>query len=375
VNPRRLVIIGLSVVACVRMLLVTLPATASAALPTRFSDDEFWRMVTQLSEPDGYFHSENFTSNEGAFQFVIPELKRRLTSGGVYIGVGPEQNLTYIVALRPEMAFIVDIRRQNLLEHLLYKALIEISANRTEFLSRLFCRRPSSEVGSAATASTLFSAFRGVTASRELFQQNLKAVKDALLTRHGFPLTSDDLEQIQHVYVQFYERGPELSYSFPGASPGVLELFPAYADLMTATDAAGVSHSYVATEENFQALRELEARNLIIPIVGDFAGPKALRAVGRYIEEHERTVSAFYTSNVEQYLFQDKDAWKNFYANVAMLPTSERSVFIRSIANSAPITSGPMRLSIPQVSPIANVLAAFNDGKIASYADVIAISP
>jgi hypothetical protein len=38
------------------------------------------------------------------------------------------------------MAFIVDIRRGNMLELLLYKALFEISNDRAEFLSRLFSR-------------------------------------------------------------------------------------------------------------------------------------------------------------------------------------------------------------------------------------------
>ena len=47
--------------------------------------------------------------------------------GGVYVGVGPNQNFTYIAAIRPELAFIVDIRRQNLLEHLLFKVLTEKS--------------------------------------------------------------------------------------------------------------------------------------------------------------------------------------------------------------------------------------------------------
>jgi hypothetical protein len=39
---------------------------------------------------------------------------------GVYVGVGPYQNFTYISALDPDIAFVVDIRRKNLLHHLLY---------------------------------------------------------------------------------------------------------------------------------------------------------------------------------------------------------------------------------------------------------------
>src|SRR5207244_4049069 len=140
--------------------------------------------------------------------------------------------------------------------------------------------------------------------------------------------------------------GPNLSYSFPGASRGVLELFPAYSELMTATDSAGVPQSFVATEANFQALRELELNNLIVPIVGDFGGPKAIQSIGRYVQEHGATISAFYTSNVEQYLFQDDTAWKKFYANVRTLPIDDRSLFIRSVANNGPQTPGRIRLSL-----------------------------
>src|SRR4051812_26344018 len=100
-----------------RAPVVTLP------LPAGYSDEEFWRMVSDFSETGGYFRSDNFVSNETTFQEVIPDLRRKTKPGGVYLGVGPDQNFTYMVALRPAIAFIVDIRRQNMLQHLLYKAL------------------------------------------------------------------------------------------------------------------------------------------------------------------------------------------------------------------------------------------------------------
>jgi hypothetical protein len=109
-------------------------------LPTRLSDEAFWKLVTELSEPGGRFPSDNFVSNELGTQQVLKALTRDRESSGAYIGVGPEQNFTYIVALKPKIAFIVDIRRQNLIEHLMYKSLIELSADRAEFLSRFRSR-------------------------------------------------------------------------------------------------------------------------------------------------------------------------------------------------------------------------------------------
>ena len=111
-------------------------SAAAASLPARLGDQEFWRLVSDSSEPDGTFRSDNLLSNELGFQFVVPELARTTKAGRAYMGVGPEQNFTYIVATKPAMAFIVDIRRGNLDLHLLYKALFEMSVDRADFVSR-----------------------------------------------------------------------------------------------------------------------------------------------------------------------------------------------------------------------------------------------
>jgi hypothetical protein len=84
---------------------------AAQSLPTSVSDKDFWGMVVTLSEPGGFFRSDNLISNETAFQHVIPELQKT-PHPGAYLGVGPDQNFTYITALKPKMAFIVDIRRR-----------------------------------------------------------------------------------------------------------------------------------------------------------------------------------------------------------------------------------------------------------------------
>ena len=327
IRRQHILVAGLGLLVCLGALRSTSGwLVAADSLPSRIRDEAFWRMITEFSEPNGPFFSDNFMSNENAFQHVIPELKKRLTPGGVYLGVGPEQNFTYLVALRPKAAFIIDIRRQNMLEHLLYKALIELSPDRAEFLSRLFSRTRLSGVGTTSTVEELFSAYHGATANRGLFRQNLQAVKDQLVDHHGFALTNDDLERIEYVYNEFYDHGPDMSYSFPGLS----EPFPAYAALMTETDGAGEHHGYLATEENFRILRELERNNVVIPLVGDFAGPKAVRSVGRYLKEHGATVTVFYTSNVEQYL-RPSSTWSNFCSNVATLPLDQTSTFIRTV--------------------------------------------
>jgi hypothetical protein len=303
---------------------------AAEDIPSRLSDKGFWQLINDFSEPGGSFQSENFLSNENAFQTVIPELKATLPAGGVYLGVGPEQNFTYIVALRPRLAFIIDIRRGNLMEHLLYKAFVEMSSTRAEFLSRLFARKRPADLAASAKVDVLFAAFENVPQSEDLFKENLQAARDRLVKDHRFALSADDFKSLEFVYSAFSRGGPALNYSFSPTGAGGLGVgFPSYLDLMTETDGQGEQRSYLATEENFRVLREYERNNAIVPVVGDFGGDKTLRAVGDYVRAHGATVTAFYTSNVEQYLFREAYAWRKFLQNVATFPFDAKSTFIR----------------------------------------------
>jgi hypothetical protein len=146
---------------------------------------------------------------------------------------------------------------------------------------------------------------------------------------------------------------------------------------MEMTDEEGVNRSYLGTEENFKILQEFQQRNLIIPVVGDFAGPKAIRSVAGYLKEHDAFVGAFYLSNVEQYLFQQNDDWSRFYSNVQTLPIDPTSMFIRSVFNNAAFTIQPGGYDLRSASllnPIAELLRAFAAGEIRSYSDVIYMS-
>ena len=355
---------------------------AESSVPERVSDEAFWRMVTEFSEPGGFFRSDNFVSNEITFQWVLPEIAKTTKTGGVYMGVGPDQNFTYIVAMQPRIAFIVDIRRQNMLHHLLYKSLIEMSGDRAEFLSRLFSRPRPAGIDADAGAPALFQAYANVASDSALFAKNLAAVKDQLVAKHRFGLTSDDLRTIEYVYTAFFAAGPDLTYSFSMPGRGSSMMFygrrmPTYAELMMESDGTGEQHSYLANETNYRVLRELERNNLIVPLVGDFAGDKAIRSVGQYVKDHGATVTAFYTSNVEQYLFQSDD-WKKFFTNVATLPVDSSSTFIRAVFNFStmptPNSGTPGPRSRTMLASIREQVQAFADGKLVTYWDVIQTS-
>ena len=131
---------GIAIVAVLVSTIVGATPVQTPTLPSEISDKDFWRMIVDLSERGGDFSNENFVSNELQYQDVVPALKATTKPGGVYIGVGPEQNFTYASVLQSKLAFVIDIRRQNMLELLIYKALFEISPNRIDFVSNLFSR-------------------------------------------------------------------------------------------------------------------------------------------------------------------------------------------------------------------------------------------
>src|SRR5205085_7115534 len=126
--------------------------------------------------------------NEDSAQFVIPKLKEITKKGGVFVGVGSEQNFTYIAAIEPRFAFIVDIRRDNMIEHLMYKALFEMTSDRATFISRLFARRRPSGLSAKSSVSALFDAYHSVPVDDAYYRETLRAVIDRLGETHGFPL-------------------------------------------------------------------------------------------------------------------------------------------------------------------------------------------
>jgi hypothetical protein len=340
-------------------------------IPASISDQEFWRLITEFSESGGNF-AQQYMSNEDSALFVIPDLKAATRPNGVYLGVGPEQNFTYIAAIQPRLSFIFDIRRDNMIELLMYKALFELSSDRADFLSRLFSRKRPAGVDSRSTVQALFDAFRAVDADAELYARNLGEVTDRLVAGHKFPLSEADRASLSNAMNAFRNAGPHSMKGFGDTTN------PNYAQMMAATDLAGKQQSYLASEESFRIVQEIQKKNLIVPLVGDFAGDKAIRAVGRYVRERNAVVNVFYLSNVERYLFEQGDNSRRFYANVATLPLDPSSLFIRSVTSdisrrqNIPIPDQPTKWRT-FLSPMNTFLGAVSSGRVETYRDVFSI--
>jgi hypothetical protein len=355
----------------VTLVLCNLVGTSSAqvrGLPDQISDQDFWRTITELSEPSGQYTGDNWISNEPTIQDVIPPLKQLIKPGGVYLGVGPEQNFTYMWALQSKIGFIIDIRRQNMLDVLLFKTLFEMAPDRADFISLLFSRRRPDGLTASTSAAALMASYEA--APKEGLAVNMEKVRSTLAS-HKYGLSSDDLATIEFIYTIFNRGGPSITAEFAspgGPSPAVPIT---YTNLMTATDRNGQPWSYLSSEAAYQYVRELHRKNLIIPLVGDFAGPSTIRKVSDYLKERNSTVAAFYVSNVEYYL--SGATLKRFQANVATLPIDPSSIFIRWAMRTPYATwnTDPNRLvmTLAPISELVDLQKA--DRAPASFAEIL----
>jgi hypothetical protein len=297
-----------------RLLLVAALAigaatVASATPPAAFAPVQgtFAATVASLSEPSGYFDTDNLISNERSYLHVAPELRAlsaQAAKGGVYVGVGPDQNFSYIAQLRPSLAILIDIRRDNLLLHLLFKALFAESATRVDYLAMLTGRAPP-PAGDWPRAS-IDQIVKHVDGAARLGAPAIAQLQTRLagvIAGYGVPLTAADRATVAAFHRRFIDPGLSLQFNSTGRAPQYD--YPTLRDLILEVDKKGTHRNFLATEEDFQFVKSLQARDLVIPIVGNLAGPSALANVAKFLASSNRQVSAFYTSNVEFYLFRD----------------------------------------------------------------------
>lgn len=341
--------------------------------PEELSREEFARLSEELSESGGYFDTDNLISNESSYLHVLGRMREMGVSGGGFIGVGPDQSFSYIAATRPRIAFLIDIRRDNLLQHLFYKALFELARNRIEFLCLLFGRpvpanpadwedRPIKEI--ADHIGRTRSEPEPLARSRQRIEERLNSF--------NFKLTSSDVTTIRRIHDQFILNGVELRFTSHNRAPRYY--YPTYRDLILERDLTGVQGSFLAREESFRIIRSLQEKNLLIPVVGNLAGTKSLQAIGRYIAQRGMSISALYTSNVEYYLMRE-DEFGQFGRNVSALPRSSRSVLIRSFFNGSWGRAHPMTIpgyhSTQLLQTLDSFASEFAAGNYQDYGEVV----
>ena len=336
-------------------------------------DTSFGATIARLSEPGGYFDTDNLVSNETSVLHVLPTLERRGVRGGAYIGVGPEQSFSYIAAVRPAVAYIIDIRRDNLLQHLWYKALFALARDPAEFLL-VATGRPEPTALRQRRDRPIDSVVALVDAAPPTERSAAEARRRVLAAVRGFgvPLDSADLATIARIHDAFIAAGLDLRFTSYNRAPR--EYYPTLRDLVLARDRLGRRNGFLATAGRFEVVKALQAADRVIPVVGDLAGDHALAAIGQDVRRRGLTVSAFYVSNVEYYLVRD-GTFARFARTAAALPRDGRSTIIRSCFGFACGPDHPAALPGHRSVQIAQALddfaAAQAAGELATYDDVV----
>ncbi len=343
-----------------------------AERPVAFSTERFAALVDTLSEPGGFFESDNYVSNEAGYLHVSETLEGLGAADGVYIGVGPDQNFTYIARIRPRYAFILDIRRENLVQHMLFKAIFVLAESRAEYLSILFSK-PLPEAGfgeGKATIGALLAYFDRTEGDDARYRRNLNRIQTQI-QNFGVPLNDDEISWLAGLYRTFFERHLDLSWEYRSdGNRGIA--FITYREFLLGRDLTGAYGNFLNSDEDYRYVRDMQARNAIIPVTGDFAGGHALRAIGDYVRARGDRVSVFYLSNVEFYL-HPAGLLDEFAENLRYLPTDRRSVVIRAFVNLRN-RQHPMQVDGHLMTTVLQYTRSFGqlfaDGAYRSYLDI-----
>jgi hypothetical protein len=307
--------------AIVAVLLGLLTAAAPGQVSTEASAG-LGPLVESMSEAGGYFDTDNLVSNEASYSLVVDKLK---PARGAYIGVGPEQNFNYIARTRPTWAFIVDVRRDNMIHLLLLTAVLSEAATPADYLAMLFSRDV--DIDADSDLAEAARAVASASSDETDFERNLARVRETLETDFAVELPPADWQRLARFYRTYFLAGLDLSFTSHGRSGW--GRYPSYRELALARTPGDRPAHFLASSDDYRFVRELARSGRLVPVVGDFAGDGALRAVGRFLRERNEAVSTFYTSNVEFYLAR-AGSFDDWVENVRSLPLAADATFLRA---------------------------------------------
>jgi len=336
------------------------------------ADEALGSLMARLSEAPGDFPSDNFVSNELSYLDVAPALRDPALRGRAYVGVGPEQNYTYIALTEPSVAYLVDLRRGNLLEHMVLRGCFEAGETRLGSLSALLARHARADTTPGADGfAPLAAAFASVPPDRGLLEEGVARSRAVLARLHVVGAPGDD-EGIARIHEAFFTRG--LSLAFEMRNSGLT--FPTFGAVLAAREPDGVQGSFLASEEAYRRVRRFVVGNHVVSVVGDFGGRHALAAVADDMRARGLRLGVFYTSNVEQYLF-DSGTHAAFLDNVRAMPRDDTSLLVRVWLD--PVRPHPLQRHGHQTTSLTMSASAFlaraEAKPYASYWEVVIGAP
>ena len=323
-------------------------------------DQALGKVIFACSEATNARPADNFVSNEDSIPRILGQLARRAEKGGVYLGVGPDQNFSMIAHAEPSLAFLVDFRRRNLLLHLLQRALFALSSNRITYLRRLTSRSPP-EIAHDPHFEHLVEAFQAAP--------YLKSSQPSLIKEVATVLKSLEIIQANEwqdlATMQTRLAGPGLNARFLA-----LRMYPTLASLILAKDREGEPRHFLASESLYKRIRELQVNDRVLPVVGDFAGSHTFLALGEWLRARRFEASVIYVSDVEFFLIR-QGRFAAYLANLERIPWSKSALLIRTSTREIDHPSRvPGDSSTTVIEPVSSFLRRANRGQIFTVVDL-----
>lgn len=293
------------------------PTLTDLLFPAR--DVSFASVIRELSQAETGPAADNLVSNEDSYPRIAAEVARRCPPGGVYLGVGPDQNFTILAHAHPRLAFVLDFRRRNLLLHLVHKALFSLGTDRVGYLSRLTARTPG-RLPPEPTAEELVAAFQAASFDRDRLKATVAEVAKVL---QALGVVAEP-EWNRLATIQAKLAGPGMNARFLA-----LPMYPTFGKLIKTGDRRQTPAHLLASEARYQFVRNLQRGDLIIPLVGDFGVPRSLAKLGAWLRSHSLRISLFYVSDVEFFLLR-AGRFEAYADNLALLPWADGAQIART---------------------------------------------
>ncbi len=276
--------------------------------------------LDRLSEPPtGPVSADNLMTNEDSIASVLDRVSQ-LPGGTAYLGVGPDQNFSLIAAARPSVALILDYRTKNQHLHLLHKSLIEQSANRSAYLSRLWARSPVIDAAARGDAARLVAAYAAAPLKPDMLEESREAVRRSLLDM-GFR-SETDLAEIARIQARLAGPGPDARFL-------ALRMYPPIGRFIAMKTRSGRPGHWLADDSLYMAMRQLQQADALLPVVADWAGSRAMPKTAAYLSKKRSKVGCVYVSDVEFFLFR-AGSFDRYVANLVRLPIADEAVIVRT---------------------------------------------
>ncbi|MEW4568649.1 hypothetical protein AB1L88_12360 [Tautonia sp. JC769] len=302
-------------------------------------------MIQALSEPQSGPHADNLITNEDSFPRVIGELGRVATPDGVYLGVGPDQNFSYIARCAPVRSFVLDYRRRNLRLHLLHKALFMLSETRVDYLTRLTARRPG-HLPERPGAAELVEAYANAPFDEDLLERTRVEVF-GLIRAYG---VLDEAEWDDLARIQARLAGPGMLAKFLA-----MPIYPTFGEFIQQPDRDGSPAHMLAQDASYQRVRDAQRNDRVIPLVADLAGSGALPRLAAWLGLQGLKVSVVYVSDVEFFLLR-AGTLDAYITNLDRLPKHENALIIRTSTREI---DHPERVAGDSATTVIRSLPAF----------------